>query len=288
MSSLMTASTRSLAGEDWITAPSGLLLPPGTPERRHRPIGLGLFAGAGGFDLGFTMAGWHMTGAVEFDAYAAATYLTNLGGPGTVVHGPDGVMSPAVADPGDHFGTGWISARHDGDIAPDKCSCAFCVDARPCDHFWLADIRNVSGAEILDALGLEVGELDAVIGGPPCQGFSVAGKRDVMDPRNSLVFEFARLIREIRPKTFVMENVTGIVDMITPEGIPVIDALSRQLSDADYGDYNTLRKGLLAQAGAGVGTPYQPARKKRATKSGERDQLDLWGGASGTPNQGGA
>lgn len=275
---IMTARTVALDGEDWVARPGGLLLPSSVPARR-RPVGVGLFAGAGGFDLGFTYAGWHMAAAVEFERYAAATYLTNLGGPDTVVRGPNGVIPAEVADPDGSFGTGWIGARHSG-TAPEECRCASCVDALPCEHFWLDDIRNVSGTAILDALGIGVGELDAVIGGPPCQGFSRSGRRDVMDPRNSLVFEFARIIRETRPKTFVMENVVGIVDMVTPEGIPVIDALARQLSDADYGDFNMLRKGLLAQAGAGVGTPYQPAgKKKRAAKPGkQQDQLDLLGG----------
>jgi hypothetical protein len=56
-----------------------------------------------------------------------------------------------------------------------------------CEHFWVADVRNLTGAHILAELGLERGEVDVVVGGPPCQGFSKANKnRSVMDPRNSL------------------------------------------------------------------------------------------------------
>lgn len=53
-------------------------------------------------------------------------------------------------------------------------------------------------------------EIDLIFGGPPCQGFSNMGLRDTQDPRNSLIFHFARIVDEIRPKAFIMENVTGL------------------------------------------------------------------------------
>jgi len=54
------------------------------------------------------------------------------------------------------------------------------------------------------------GDVDLIAGGPPCQGFSFIGKRDVSDPRNSLIVHFFRVIQAIRPKYFIMENVPGI------------------------------------------------------------------------------
>lgn len=282
----MTMRARGLRhGDGWERSGTGLYVPPALPTVRRKPIGVGLFAGAGGFDLGFTYTGFHMAAAVEFDRDAAATYLVNLGGPDTVVH-RDGqaVENP---DPGGKFGTGWISGRSrpcTGPTVLDRggCTCAACVQPDPCEHLWLDDIRKVTGAEILDALGMQPGEVYVVIGGPPCQGFSIAGKRDVMDPRNSLVFEFARLIREIQPQTFVMENVTGIINMITPEGVPVLDALARQLSDADYGDYQALRRAMLQQAGAVAGTPYKPNRRPKDNDepADTQEQMDLFGAGS--------
>lgn len=53
-------------------------------------------------------------------------------------------------------------------------------------------------------------EVDLIAGGPPCQGFSHIGKRQLDDPRNSLVFEYLRIISEIKPKYFIFENVPGI------------------------------------------------------------------------------
>lgn len=73
------------------------------------------------------------------------------------------------------------------------------------------DIAKLTGAECMRLAGIVVGELDVFDGSPPCQGFSTAGKRKFDDPRNSLFKEYARLIQELQPKVFVMENVTGMV-----------------------------------------------------------------------------
>lgn len=72
------------------------------------------------------------------------------------------------------------------------------------------DIAFLSGSDILGRAGLAGASVDAVIGGPPCQGFSLIGHRVLEDPRNALVFHFLRLVREIRPRTFMMENVPGM------------------------------------------------------------------------------
>lgn len=76
---------------------------------------------------------------------------------------------------------------------------------------WQKDIREVTGQEILDFCNIKKGELDIFDGSPPCQGFSTAGKRQIDDIRNSLFIDFKRLVDELQPKIFVMENVTGMV-----------------------------------------------------------------------------
>lgn len=73
------------------------------------------------------------------------------------------------------------------------------------------DICKLSSEECMRLAGIGSGELDVLDGSPPCQGFSTAGKRKFDDPRNSLFKEFARLLRDLQPKVFVMENVTGMV-----------------------------------------------------------------------------
>jgi len=73
------------------------------------------------------------------------------------------------------------------------------------------DIAKLSGNDCMRLAGIKKGALDVLDGSPPCQGFSTAGKRKFTDPRNSLFEEYARLLLELQPKAFVMENVTGMV-----------------------------------------------------------------------------
>ena len=73
------------------------------------------------------------------------------------------------------------------------------------------DIGKLSGDACMKLAGIKKCELDVLDGSPPCQGFSTAGKRKFDDPRNSLFKEYARLIQELQPKVFVMENVTGMI-----------------------------------------------------------------------------
>jgi DNA (cytosine-5)-methyltransferase 1 len=74
------------------------------------------------------------------------------------------------------------------------------------------DLSRVSGRDLLSETGLVANELDVLTGGPPCQGFSTMGKRNVEDTRNLLLAHFFRLINETRPRAFVLENVPGILN----------------------------------------------------------------------------
>jgi DNA (cytosine-5)-methyltransferase 1 len=73
------------------------------------------------------------------------------------------------------------------------------------------DVGTLSGSELLVKSDLKLGELDGLIGGPPCQGFSSIGRRDPEDARNSLFSHFMRLVAETKPRFFVAENVPGIL-----------------------------------------------------------------------------
>lgn len=75
------------------------------------------------------------------------------------------------------------------------------------------NISEVTSAEILEKAGLGVGEAALVIGGPPCQPFSLAGMRKGLDDeRGKLLFEFVRIVCETLPKGFVLENVKGLTN----------------------------------------------------------------------------
>jgi len=129
------------------------------------------FSGCGGSCLGFKMAGYKVLWASEFIPAAQATYLANC-------H-PDTILDT---------------------------------------H----DIRQVDPAQVLAAIGKEPGDVDVLEGSPPCAAFSTAGKReagwgkvkpysDTQQRVDDLFFEFVRLLRGIRPKVFVAENVSGLV-----------------------------------------------------------------------------
>lgn len=72
--------------------------------------------------------------------------------------------------------------------------------------------------------------VDIIVGGPPCQGMSMGGRRDVNDPRNSLFMEFVRYLNYFNPKAFMMENVMGMLSMKTATGEKVIDIIMSQLN----------------------------------------------------------
>lgn len=74
------------------------------------------------------------------------------------------------------------------------------------------DVRVLSPDRIMRDLGLAVGELDLLIGGPPCQTFSTTGKRGtVQDPRGTLLWQYLKFIEALQPKVFLMENVRGLM-----------------------------------------------------------------------------
>lgn len=84
------------------------------------------------------------------------------------------------------------------------------------------DVRTITGAQLIEAAHVGwlkhypeqrwSGVLDAIVGGPSCQGFSVMGSQAPDDARNELVLEFVRLVEEVRPRTLCMENVPGFLD----------------------------------------------------------------------------
>ena len=75
----------------------------------------------------------------------------------------------------------------------------------------LRDITEVTAEQVMEVTGVQPGELDVFDGSPPCQGFSMAGKRKLNDGRNSLFRDYVWLLRGLRPRAFVMENVPGMV-----------------------------------------------------------------------------
>lgn len=75
----------------------------------------------------------------------------------------------------------------------------------------LRDLSKVRLIDLLNEVNLTADQITGVVGGPPCQGFSNMGRRDIRDPRNSLVTRFFDMVDELRPPFFVFENVPGIL-----------------------------------------------------------------------------
>lgn len=130
------------------------------------------------------------------------------------------------------------------------------------------DITRVSGKEIRSAAGLREQEIDVVFGGAPCQGFSMIGQRAFDDPRNSLVRHFVRIVRELRPKYFVFENVKGLtlgnhrrfLDELIGTVSSDYEVLLpyRVLNAADYGVPQDRRRLFLIGARKGLDLPSYP------------------------------
>jgi DNA (cytosine-5)-methyltransferase 1 len=103
----------------------------------------------------------------------------------------------------------------------------------PNARFLSNDIRDISESEI-DHLIEEYPDIDLFAGGPPCQGFSLAGKRDVEDQRNTLFQYYLRIANRVRPKVILMENVRLLTSMKTPEGKFVKDEIIKTFNEIGY------------------------------------------------------
>ena len=70
-----------------------------------------------------------------------------------------------------------------------------------------ADISKLDPEEVLNSLNIDRASIDIVVGGPPCQSFSTAGRRGTtQDPRGTLLWDFLRFVQYVKPKMFLMEN----------------------------------------------------------------------------------
>ncbi|MDZ5622052.1 DNA cytosine methyltransferase [Nocardioides sp. HM23] len=144
----------------------------GVTTSTGRPIAIDLYAGAGGLSLGMEQAGFDVLAAAELDPIHALTHRFNL--PQTAVLCRDLSDEPVL-----------------------KVASALIEAAKASAQAHHTD---------------EPVELDAVVGGPPCQGFSVGGVRDAEDERNGQFLRFVDLVVALQPKVFLLENVAGLLE----------------------------------------------------------------------------
>ena len=123
------------------------------------------------------------------------------------------------------------------------------------------DITKINGQDILRVANMDADEVDVIIGGPPCQGFSLSGKRMIDDERNKLYKSYVQIVSELKPKVFVMENVPGLIRLFKGQvGEQVIEDFSGI-------GYNVQNK-ILSADNYGV-----PQQRKRVFFVGVRNDL---------------
>ncbi len=114
----------------------------------------------------------------------------------------------------------------------------------PTVKMYNCDIKDFGLQNLTDDLGIQQGDIDLIIGGPPCQAFSTVGKRLIDDPRGKLFQEYYRVLKELKPKVFLFENVKGLLSMQKGELFKTILSLFESLgykvkyeilNSADYG-----------------------------------------------------
>jgi DNA (cytosine-5)-methyltransferase 1 len=174
-----------------------------------------LFCGAGGFSEGFMNAGIHVLGGLDYDWHALATYWANLCGPGSKWIG--GIPRKAIPDPG----SAYIKSRN---------------DLNPAKIVICGDIRDYHGWQILEACGVD--HIDVILGSPPCTSFSsMSSKRKREAPEDYLCFEMARIILEIQPDVFCMENVPYFTKKKLSDGRRIMDIFMQITEKCDWGLY---------------------------------------------------
>ena len=107
---------------------------------------------------------------------------------------------------------------------------------------YCADLTELPPEKFNELYNKEDKEVDILVGGPPCQSFSIAGKRDKNDPRNALFIEYVKYLDYFKPKAFIMENVIGLLSKKTANGENVIDIIMEQLNR----NYNCIINKLYA------------------------------------------
>lgn len=125
-----------------------------------------------------------------------------------------------------------------------------------------ADLLNADPEKTLEENDIDKDEIDVVMGGPPCKGFSIAGKRKEDDERNNLVDRFIDWVEYIEPDMFLMENVTGILTMKDGEVIELVMDRYKELGyNAKYKTLNAARHGV-------------PQRRRRVIFLGRKDGVE--------------
>ncbi len=114
------------------------------------------------------------------------------------------------------------------EILPD-IACAYSLN-HPAVKMYNCDIKEFGINNLKQDFGIKKGDIDLIIGGPPCQAYSTVGKRLLNDPRGKLFQEYYRVLKEVEPKVFLFENVKGLLSMQKGELLKNIISLFESLN----------------------------------------------------------
>ena len=173
-----------------------------------------------------------------------------------------------------------FSTIYANDIA--KFACDTIRRNKPGLHCDEGDITNIRSEQIMERAGVDGSEIDVVIGGPPCQSFSTAGKRrGLADSRGLAVRQYMRVIEDTRPEFFVFENVPGMVSA-AKNHVPFYDRMSAQNRDLTHsqrrgslfaeilGDFKSMRGYNVDWAMYNAADYGVPQKRKRVIIIGSR------------------
>lgn len=168
-----------------------------------------LFAGCGGLSLGFESEGWNLVFAVEKSPMAGETFYHNL-------------IKP-------------LQDKEEWNTYLNKT-----IEEQSQEKLIIKDTFSVLNQREMLLKLKETTTIDAIIGGPPCQGFSMAGKRNSKDIRNELPFQFLEFVEIFTPKVVLMENVLGMKAEFKDGTDPTFFKLKQVLENGLGEEKNTL------------------------------------------------
>lgn len=230
---------------------------------RRKLTAIDLFSGAGGLSEGFLRAGFELIAHVESDEAACNTLKTR-----TAYH--------------------WLKKQGQEDTYNDylhgKIARSELYSQIP-ENLIASVINQEIGQPTLKGIFKQIDDLlgnsrlDLVIGGPPCQAYSLVGRsrdknRMKGDTRNYLYLHYAEFLKRYKPQYFVFENVLGLLSAKSPEGVRYIDDMRAAFSDAGYEtEYDVL-------SAEEYGVPQCRKRViligKKGTKTGFYPEFEIW------------
>ena len=168
------------------------------------PTFIDVFSGCGGLSLGMMSAGWKGKFAIEKNPDAFATIQYNL-----------------IGHENNQFNFDWPNWLAQQPMTSNELICGH--------------KEKLSGLR---------GKVDMIVGGPPCQGFSLAGRRNPADPRNTLTEEYLQIVKEVRPRFLLIENVQGFTipfkNSLKQSGQPYSNLVKQKLEGLGYVVFNNI------------------------------------------------